>query len=122
MSIRANVSQQGNVTVISLQGKLDFESQELLRENIVSLMRKGQQVVIDLDNFSFIGSSGITHLIYALAEYSNAGDKTPLRFCNVKSELLRIINAYDLKKTFAIHSSRDDAVNSFFRSGHEENH
>ena len=120
MSIRASISNQGNITVISLQGKLDFESQDILRENIVNLMREGRQVVIDLEDLSFIGSSGVTQLFHSLAEYSSS-DNAPLRFCNVKSELRRIINAYDLKKTFAIHSSREEALNGFFRSGQGEN-
>jgi anti-anti-sigma factor len=120
MSIRASITKQGNVTVISLQGKLDFESQDILRENIVSLMKEGRQVVIDLEELSFIGSSGVTQLFYSLAEYANSDD-APLRFCNVKSELRRIIGAYDLKKSFAIHTSREDALNGFFRSGKGEN-
>lgn len=120
MSLRASISNQGNVTVISLQGKLDFESQDVLRENIFGLMREGRQVVIDLEHLSFIGSSGVTQFFYSLAEYSD-NDSTPLRFCNVKSELQRIINAYDLKKTFAIHSTREEALNGFFRSGEGEN-
>jgi len=119
MSLRASISNQGNVTVISLQGKLDFESQDILRENIMGLMKEGRQVVVDLEDLSFIGSSGVTQFFYALAEFHNA-DRTPLRFCNVKSELRKIINAYDLKKTFAIHSSREDALSGFFRTGQGE--
>lgn len=119
-SLRANISNQGNVTVISLQGRLDFETQDVLRENITILMKEGRQVVIDLNDLSFIGSSGITQFFYSLAEL-NTGDNVPLTLCNVKSEIRRIINAYDLKKTFTIHNTREDAVNGFFRSGHGEN-
>ncbi len=120
MSLRANITHQGEVTVIALEGKLDYESQDVLKENIVTMMQEGRKVVVDMAGLSFVGSSGITHFIRSLYEIQETGAAQP-RFCNVKSEFRKIISAYDANGDFSIHESRDAAVGDFFRIGTGEN-
>ena len=120
MSLRASVLNQGEITVIALEGKLDFENQEVLRENIVKLTRSGKKVVVDMEGLSFVGSSGITHFIRSLYELQERGLNVP-SLCNVKSEFRKIISAYDPHQDFAIHESREAAVHDFFRAGTLEN-
>lgn len=120
MSLRASLLNQGEVTVIALEGKLDFESQDLLRESIFTLTRQGKKVVVDMEGLSFVGSSGITNFIRSLYELQERGLTVP-QLCNVRSEFRKIINAYDNNRDFAIHNNREDAVNNFFRSGASEN-
>ena len=119
MSLRANILNQGEVAIIALEGKLDYESQDILRENIISLMQEGKQVVVDMDRLSFVGSCGITHFIRSLYEMQEMGGAPKL--CNVRSEFRQIINAYDNNKEFSIHANREDAISSFFRTGSNEN-
>ncbi|MGZ3712849.1 MAG: STAS domain-containing protein [Bdellovibrionota bacterium] len=121
MSLRASLLNQGEVTVIALEGKLDFENQDILRESIISLTRSGKRVIVDMEGLSFVGSSGITHFIRSLYELQERGMVVP-HLCNVKSEFRKIINAYDLNKEFFIHESREAAVDGFFRSGIAEAH
>ncbi len=120
MSLRASLLNQGEITVIALEGKLDFESQDILRENILSLTRQGKKVVVDMEGLSFVGSSGITHFIRSLYELQERGLAVP-HLCNVKSEFRKIISAYDINREFAIHDNREAAVDGFFRRGTFEN-
>jgi anti-anti-sigma factor len=120
MALRASILNQGDVAIIALEGKLDYENQEVLTDNILTLMAEGKQIVVDMDQLNFVGSSGITHFIRSLYEMKEAG-RTPPRLCNVRSEFRQIINAYDVNKEFSIHTSREDAVTSFFRAGSGEN-
>lgn len=121
MSLRASLVNQGEVTIIALEGKLDFENQDILRESIVTLISQGRRVVVDMEGLSFVGSSGITHFIRSLYELQERGLRVP-HLCNVKSEFLKIISAYDVNREFAIHGSREAAVSGFFRSGAGESH
>jgi anti-anti-sigma factor len=116
MSLRASLVNQGEVTVIALEGKLDFENQDILRESIVKLTTQGKRVVVDMEGLNFVGSSGITHFIRSLYEFQERG------LCNVKSEFRKIISAYDVNREFAIHDSREAAVTGFFRAGATESH
>lgn len=120
MSLRASITNQGNVTVISLEGKLDYENQDILRDNIVNLMKGGKQVVIDMDGLSFVGSSGITTFISSVYAFRESSGLMP-RFCNVKSEFRKIISAYDVNKESIMHETREAAINDFFRGGEGEN-
>lgn len=120
MSLRASLLNQGEVTVIALEGKLDFESQDLLRENILNLTKQGRKVVVDMEGLNFVGSSGITHFIRSLYEFQERGLTVP-KLCNVKSEFRKIISAYDSNRDFTIHESRESAMTGFFRSGDGEN-
>ncbi len=120
MSLRASVLNQGEITVIALEGKLDFESQDVLRENIITLTRQGKKVVVDMEGLNFVGSSGITHFIRSLYELQERGLTVP-HLCNVKSEFRKIISAYDINREFSIHENRQAAVDGFFRSGGHEN-
>ena len=92
MSLRASLLNQGDVTVIALEGKLDYESQDVLRESIINLTRQGKKVVVDMEGLSFVGSSGITHFIRSLYELQEKGINVP-HLCNVKSEFKKIISA-----------------------------
>ena len=58
MSLRASLVNQGDITVIALEGNLDFENQDILRESIVNLTRQGKRVVVDMEGLNFVGSSG----------------------------------------------------------------
>lgn len=120
MSLRASLLNQGEVTVIALEGKLDFENQDVLRDSIITLTRQGKKVVVDMEGLNFVGSSGITHFIRSLYELQERGLSVP-HLCNVKSEFKKIINAYDVNRDFSIHDSREDAVHNFFRTGESEN-
>ena len=119
MSLRASLLNQGEITVIALEGKLDFESQDILRENIIALTREGRKIVVDMEGLNFVGSSGITSFIRSLYEFQERGLTVP-RLCNVKSEIRKIISAYDTNHEFAIHENRASAVSGFFRSGEGE--
>ena len=119
MSLRASLVNQGDITVIALEGKLDFESQDVLRENIISLSKQGRKLVVDMELLSFVGSSGITHFIRSLYELQERGYSTP-RLCNVKSEIRKIIGAYDINNDFTIFESRESAITDFFRLGTAE--
>jgi anti-anti-sigma factor len=121
MSLRANVTQQGEITVVALEGKLDYESQDVLKESLVTMMRAGRKLVVDFGGLNFVGSSGITHFIRSLYEIQESGQSPP-RFCNVKSEFRKIIAAYDIHGEFSIHETREAAMNDFFRPGIGESH
>lgn len=119
MSLKAQVTTTGEVTVMEVAGKLNHESQKMLQDNIEQLMRDGKQVVLDIEGLDFVGSSGITSFFRSLKE---TGDRTGIRprFCNVSLEFRRIMDAYNLDETM-IHDNRVDAVRSFFRAGSGEN-
>jgi len=78
-------------TVLKLSGELDMSSAGALRESIEALIADGcRKVVFDLDELSFMDSSGIAVLVFAA---NNIGD---VRLINASSIIRRIIDATGL--------------------------
>lgn len=121
MSLRASVIDNNNVTVISLEGRLNFETQQQLGDNVSRILKEGKQIIFDLENLSFVGSSGITSFLIDLRDHFDPlTSKSPI-FCNVSSEFQRLIEAYNNDQFFLIEKNRQDAVQAFFRGGASEN-
>ena len=118
MSLRANISKEGDVTILEFHGKLNFENQAELRANLVEILQSGKQVVVDLNGLDFIGSSGVTNFIQTVREVSQETGLTP-RFCNVSREFKKIMQAFRIQQD-SIHESRAEATKSFFRTGENE--
>ena len=113
MAMKAIQSSEGSVTVISLEGTLDYENQVPLCASIEQLLRNGKHVVLDMEHLRFVGSSGITHFIQSIRDFYSMSD-TVLKLCNVKSEFRKLMSAFDTNNSFIIHPTRSDAVGDFF--------
>ena len=59
-----------------------------------------------------MGSSGISSFVQTLKEF-NAHVTTKPRYCNVKSEFRRMIEAFDETDDFQIYENEDRARKSF---------
>jgi anti-anti-sigma factor len=79
MILRAK--QDGEVIVLELEGHLDFETTNQLKETCHSLMKKNNtnKVIFNLERLKFVGSSGINQFIRVLKDFNTLKEKP--RFC-----------------------------------------
>jgi anti-sigma B factor antagonist len=85
-----SVDAQGD-NLMTLRGELDMSSAGALRDNVEQLVAGGcRKIVFDLDELSFMDSSGIAVLVFAA---NNIGD---VRLINASSIIRRIIEATGL--------------------------
>lgn len=112
--MKTNIRKDGNVVVVSLEGHLDFETTDTFRESLIKIeaQASGNQVIFDLSQLQFVGSSGIAAFVQALREF-NGRATTPPRYTNVKSEFKKIINAFDDNRSFEFWDSTERAFKSF---------
>ncbi len=104
MTIRATISAEGDITFLEFHGKLNFENQQHLREEIADVLQKNRQVVVDLNGLDFVGSSGITNFIQTIRDVGLELGLMP-RFCNVGREFRRIMDAFHIQPEI-IHATR----------------
>lgn len=108
----------GDTTVISVNGKIDHETQEKLKENLKNLLRPEQtdsipkQVIFNMEKLEFVGSSGISAFIQTLKDFNAQTENRP-RYCHVRNEFKRIIKAYDEENQFEFFDNEDRAKKSF---------
>ncbi len=116
--MKTDIKKLGDTIIVSMQGKLDFETAIPLRENLGKISKQNRtdsvpkKIIIDLENLEFVGSSGISSFIQTLREF-NATEAIKPRYCNVKNEFQKVIRAFDEEELFEFHDTQDKARRSF---------
>ena len=91
-----------------MEGKLDFETTQPLREDLGKLIRDiggrqtdsvAKKIVFDLERLEFVGSSGISSFVQTLKDFNITSPNRPL-YTNVGSEFKRVIQAFDDAQNF----------------------
>lgn len=116
--MKAIIKKQGDTTIVSMDGKLDYETQEPFREQMAKFCRQNRtdsvatKIIFNLENLEFVGSSGISAFIQTLKDFNSQAQSRP-RYAHVKSEFKRIIKAFDEEESFEFHDTIERAKRSF---------
>jgi len=116
--MRTTISKIGDTTIVTMDGRLDFETAEPLRKNLGRLMANTKtdtvpkKIIFNLENLDFVGSSGISSFIQTLKDFNERSVVKP-HYCNVKSEFKRVIKSFDEAELFEIFDNEDRARQSF---------
>ncbi len=86
--MQAKLRKDGDITIVELHGKLDFETAEPFRETCQEILINNK-VVFNLEELSFVGSSGIGAFVNTLKDFAKS-NPVPPKFCNVRSEFKKI--------------------------------
>ncbi|MCB1194557.1 STAS domain-containing protein [bacterium] len=100
------------ISIVALNGELDNESAELLRENVEQLINEGKvNIILNFENLSYSNSAGLRELIalYKLAN-SKGGD---LKLCCLQAQIEDLFSFTNLKKIFSIYQDENEAIASF---------
>jgi anti-anti-sigma factor len=98
--MKAKISSLDESIVISIDGKIDYETQDAVAAFIGSTIERNQrdhaakEIILNFANLEFVGSSGITQFVQSLKNIHNETEFTP-KYCGVKSEFQKIIKAFD---------------------------
>lgn len=121
--MKTSIKKQGDLVIVSMEGKLDFETHIPLREDLNRLIPEPQKsapkqdsvptkVIFNLENLEFVGSSGISSFVQTLKDFNAASEQKP-RYCHVKSEFRRVIKAFDDQALFEFYDNEERARKSF---------
>ena len=108
--MEAKFAVRGEVLVVELNGRLDFESAVPFRRTCLEKLTS-EKVVFDLRGLSFVGSLGLTDFVRTLDDLSKQSS-TGVKFCGVSTEFRRLFEAGGLA-SHDIFESQDKAVQSF---------
>ncbi|MBK9293388.1 MAG: STAS domain-containing protein [Oligoflexia bacterium] len=112
--MQAKIKKTGDITVVELSGKLDFETAEPFRDTCYDVLLNNK-VVFNLKDLSFVGSTGIGVFVNTLKEFSQK-NPVPPKFCNVKSEFKKIFNSEQSEEVvnpFQVFEDEKTAIKSF---------
>ncbi len=113
MSVKANVRQSGNVAIIDLTGRIRLgEGTGLLRNTIKDVLEKGSHnILINLENVSYIDSSGLGELVGAYATVGNRGGN--IKLLKAQKNLTELLQVTKLYTVFEVFEDETAAVDSF---------
>jgi len=112
MSMKAQLQQKGNITIVELKGHTEYQNSEEFREKLVQLYKDHgiDNVLLDMEDLDFVGSSGIRKLVDALRDVGTMNNKKPV-LCGVKNEFQRIFNVL-AENEFEIFEDQGTAIDS----------
>lgn len=89
--MEAQVEKQGEVLVIHLRGKIDFEATEYFEQACRHDWR-GRKLIFNMADLNFVGSQGITPFMDCLL---NLGRNTAgyVKLCGLRAEFRRLFDA-----------------------------
>ena len=118
--MKTEMKKNGDTVVVSMDGRIDFETSEPLRTHLSKLIREAKpltdstprKIIFNFEHLEFVGSSGISSFIQTLKDFNHLSPIKP-RYCNVRSEFKKLIEAFEEEQVFEIHDSEERAKKSF---------
>lgn len=113
MSLKINIRETGEVTLLDLSGRLTLgDSLATLRDTIRELLDSDQKkLVLNLAEVSRIDSSGLGQLVGSYATVTNRGGQ--LKLLNLHGQLRDVIHATKMYTIFETYSTEKAALWSF---------
>lgn len=101
-----------DVTVVELQGELDSEFAEQLKNTITEIIARHRTgIVLDVSEVGFIDSKGLERLLWA-RDYCDE-NSCQLRLAGLDENCSKILEITRLEKEFDRYSELSEAVKSF---------
>ena len=116
MSMTTSMRQVGNVTVVSISGRIVLgEESAKLRDLVAELLGKGhRQILFSLGDVDYIDSSGLGTLVGAFTSVrKHQGELKLLKLTNKVHDIMQITKLYTV---FDIQNDEAEAIKSFAQS------
>lgn len=116
--MKTNVRKNGDTLIVSMSGRLSFETQDRIRDDLLQLIGKqktdsvAKRVIFDFKGLEFVGSSGISSFVHTLRQVHSTLSERP-RYCHVGSEFRKIMKAFDDSNGFEFFETQEKAIRSF---------
>lgn len=102
---------EGDVTVITLTGRLDAVTTSAYEGKVLALIKDGQvALVLDLDGLTYISSAGLRGLLVTAKQLKPV--QGSLCFANVSGAVREVFDISGFNSIFAMHDSVTAAIGS----------
>jgi anti-sigma B factor antagonist len=100
--------QDGQIVVITVNGRLDHEAAESFQEYALERINQGaRSIVVDFGGTTFIASMGIRALIIPVQEVSKRGGR--LALAGLNPQLLKLFEVSGLMQIFQVYPTAEEA-------------
>ena len=104
--------QEGDITVLTLNGRLDLASGAILKENVKKHFANNKTSIhLNFTEIEFVNSSGLGALVSIMKETRIL--KGRLTFSNLSSFVQELLDITQLSQIFEIYSTEEEALNTY---------
>lgn len=113
MALKITNNETNGTSVVTLDGRIVLgEESKSLRENLKSLVAGGKkQIVLNMDNITYIDSTGLGTLVASQVSAKNQG--ASLKLCNLGRRFQELLQLTKLVTVFDVCNTEAAAVASF---------
>ncbi len=107
-----NTKQQGNITVLNLNGFLDAHTSVELEKQFEEIISKeNYKIVVNFDKLSYISSAGLgVFMAYIETARNNSGD---IKLCEMSDKIYNIFDMLGFPILFEIYKEEKSAIEKF---------
>lgn len=105
------ISEQGNVTKISLTGSLDGKTAPQVREELRPALEKTTNVILDMSKVEYLSSAGLRLLLLLYREFT--AKKGKLVLLGVSQDIQSVMSHTGFLNFFILAGSEEDALKAF---------
>ncbi|HWK53811.1 MAG TPA: STAS domain-containing protein [Hyphomicrobiales bacterium] len=103
--MQTSIKSEPGYDLLTLSGEVDLHYSPALREKILGSLKAGKALLVDLEQVSYIDSSGIASLVEGFQTAKSA--KLGYGLLNVSSAAMQVLTLTRLDKIFTMYSSPD---------------
>ena len=108
----ATIEQQNNITLVTINtDTLDDGNEKHFRQEVISNLDPGVNVVVDLNEVDFIDSSGLGVILSCYRHLQTA--KGDLKLCRMKESVRSLFELVRMHRIFEIYDTSEEAIESF---------
>jgi anti-sigma B factor antagonist len=113
MSMKVATRQVDGITILDLSGRITLgEGSVTLRDTVHDVLAKGsKKILLNLENISYIDSSGIGELVSGFTSVKNAGGE--LKLLNLTKKVHDLLQITKLYTVFDIWDNEASAISAF---------
>ena len=106
--MKVSVRQQGQTTILDVDGQITFESTPELRDGIFEALKGNGPVLVNLAKVAYMDSSGIATLVEGLKEAQSR--KAVFGLYGLTKNTRNVLKLVRLDKVFRIFENEEDAL------------
>ena len=104
----SKIEDRGGTVLLRIRGRLDVKTSPVLLQRVAEIQSNGQNLVLNLSEISFMGSSGIGALLVLVEQFQEQGGS--VRFVSLSPAVDSVVKLLNLDRFFMIDATEDDAL------------
>lgn len=99
---------RGGTVLLRVRGRLDVKTAPILLRRVAEIQANGQNLVLNLSEVSFMGSSGIGALLVLVEQFQEQGGS--VRFASLSPAVTSVVKLLNLDRFLSIDLTENDAL------------